>query len=121
MMTVAISTNLLRILLLHLMLLMLMLLMLMLLMLLLLLLLLRSYLSNGCHLRSHGAFLRRRRGEHGRVSRLLLREGAKHLLLLLQLKLFQWLVESGAAYKLPQIKDYMHGMDERRGIGSWNI
>ena len=93
MMKLTISTTnlLLRELLLHLVLLMLMLLML------LLLLLLRSDLRNSGHLRGHGAFLRRRRGEHGRVSRLLLREGAKHFLLLLQLKLFQWLVESGAA------------------------
>ena len=63
----------------------------------LLLLLLRGYLSNGCHLRSDGALLRRRRGEHGRVVRLLLREGAEHFLLLLQLKLLQRLVEPWAA------------------------
>ena len=88
--TLFISTNLLlRKLLLHLMLL--------LLLVLLLLLLLRGYLSDGSHLRCHRAFLRRRRGEYGRVSRLLLRKGTKHLLLLLQLKLFQRLIESGAA------------------------
>ena len=107
MITVAISANLLlRKLLLHLML------MLMLLML-LLLLLLRSNLSNGCHLCSHGAFLRRSRGEHGRVSRLLLREGTKHFLLLLQLKLFQWLVESGAAYKVQKMQD-LHAWNMER-------
>ena len=69
----------------------------------LLLLLLRGYLSNGCHLRSDGALLRRRRGEHGRVVRLLLREGTEHLLLLLQLKLLQRLVEPWAACKMSQI------------------
>merc|ERR1719322_1865869 len=84
---------LLRKLLLHLMLLVLVLLML------LLLLLLRGYLSDRCHLRGDGAFLRRRRSEHGRVVRLLLRERTKHLLLLLQLKLFQRLIEPGAAQK----------------------
>merc|ERR1719322_1878427 len=52
-----------------------------------LLLLLRGYLSDRRHLRGDGALLRRRRGEHGRVICLLLREGTEHLLLLLQLKL----------------------------------
>ena len=100
--TSASSTNLLlRKLLLHLMLLVLVLLML------LLLLLLRGYLSDRCHLRGDGALLRRRRGEHGRVVRLLLREGTKHLLLLLQLKLLQRLVESGAACKMSQIHKYV--------------
>ena len=100
--TFASSTNLLLgKLLLHLMLLVLVLLML------LLLLLLRGYLSDRCHLRGDGALLRRRRGEHGRVVRLLLREGTKHLLLLLQLKLLQRLVESGAACKMSQIYKYV--------------
>ena len=74
---------------------------------LLLLLLLRGYLSDRCHLRGDGALLRRRRGKHGRVVRLLLREGTKHLLLLLQLKLLQRLVESGAACKMSQIYKYV--------------
>lgn len=71
------------------------------LLLLMLLLLLSSYLSNSGHLRCHGALLWRRRGEDGRVSRsgLLLCEGAKHILLLLQLKLLQGLVKSGATQK----------------------
>ena len=84
-----------------------MLLVLVVLLMLLLLLLLRGYLSDGCHLRGDGALLWRRRGEHGRVVRLLLREGTKHLLLLLQLKLLQRLVESGAACKMSQIYKYV--------------
>ena len=70
---------------------------------LLLLLLLRGYLSDRRHLRGDRALLRRRRGEHGRVVGLLLREGTKHFLLLLQLELLQRLVEPGAACKMSQL------------------
>ena len=87
------------------------------LLLLMLLLLLSSYLSNSGHLRCHGALLWRRRGEDGRVSRsgLLLCEGAKHILLLLQLKLLQGLVKSGATCNKFDI-EIMADLDERHAF-----